>query len=125
MNAVPDLAVTRRGRVLGVADGFGVRETIAALPCRSAVLGRKHAGRRDANPELFLVVRIGDDGVQRQPDAAGSPAPRGRVIGQAMHLHPILAAVRAGQKARRLGAGIQRAVRVAERPDLRERVGER
>ena len=38
---------------------------------------------------------------------------------------PILAAVRAGQKARRLGAGIQRAVRVAERPDLRERVGER
>src|SRR5581483_584902 len=72
VNAVPDFAIARPGRVLAGAARLGVGEAIAALPCCPAVLAGKHPGGRDADPEFFPVLRIGDDGVQRQPDAAGS-----------------------------------------------------
>src|SRR5204863_1013531 len=93
------------------------------LPCRSAVLGREDAGRRDSNPELFGVAWIRYDGVQHQPSATGVPAIGRRVIRQSLYPIPIFTAVLTGQKVRWFGAGIQRTVRVAERPDLREFVG--
>ena len=54
------------------------------------------------------------------PAAPGIPALGGGVIRQSMYRFPIFTAVLTGQKVRWFGAGIQRAVRVAERPDLSE-----
>ena len=67
VDAVPNVTIAWRGRMVAVATCFGVRQAVAALPCRSAVLGREDAGRRDSNPELFWIARIKNDGVQHQP----------------------------------------------------------
>jgi len=53
VDAMADVAIAWRGRMVVVTKCFGVREAVAALPGRSAVLGREYAGRRDSNPELF------------------------------------------------------------------------
>jgi hypothetical protein len=104
---------------------LGVREAVAALPCRAAVLGREDAGRRDSNPQLSCIAWIRNNGVQHQPGSAGVPAIGRGMIGQTLYPYPIFTAVRAGQKARWFGAGVERTVRVTERPDLSECVGKR
>src|SRR5579862_1055075 len=80
VDAVPDVTIAWRGRVVVVTTCFGVREAVATLPGRSAVLGCEDAGRRDSNPELFRVTWIRNDGVQHQPRSAGVPATGGGVI---------------------------------------------
>ena len=120
VDAVPDVAIAWRGRVVVVNARVGVREAVAALPSRSAVLGREDAGRRDSNPELFRVARIRHDGVQHQPRSTGIPAAGRGVIRQSLYPSPIFAAVLTGQKVRWFAAGIKRPVRVAQRPDLGE-----
>src|ERR1700722_11836206 len=125
VDAVPDVTIAWRGRVVAQTGCFGVRQVVAALPCRAAILGREDTGRRDSNPELFGVARIGNDRVQHQPGSTGVPASGGGVIRQSRDPRPILTAVLTCEKVRRFGAGIQRTVRVAERPDLSEFVRKR
>ena len=125
VNAVSDLTVAWRGRVVVVTRCFDVRKAVATLPGRSAVLGSEDAGRRDSNPELFRVAWIRHDGVQHQPSGTGIPAIGRRVIRQSLYPIPIFTAVLTCQKVRWFGAGIQRTVRVAERQILSECVGKR
>src|SRR5262245_33053055 len=80
VDAMSDLAVARRGGMVVVSARFGVREAIATLPRRSAVLGREDAGGRNSDPEFLRVARIGYDGVQHQPGSTRIPGAGGRVI---------------------------------------------
>ena len=114
VDAVPDVAIAWRGRVVVVNTGFGVREAVAALPGRSTVLGREDAGRRDSDPELFRIVRIRHDGVQHQPGGTGVPAIGRGVVRQGLYSFPIFTPVLTGQKVSWFSAGIQRPMRVAE-----------
>ena len=84
VDAVPNVTIAWRGRVVAVTTCFGVRQAVAALPCRSAVLGSEDAGRRDSNPELFWIARIKNDGVQHQPGSTGVPVIGRGVIRQSM-----------------------------------------
>ena len=93
VDAVPNVTIAWRGRMVAVTTCFGVRQAVAALPCRSAVLGREDAGRRDSNPELFWIARIKNDGVQHQPRSTGVPAIGRGVIRQSMYPYPIFTAV--------------------------------
>ena len=125
VHAMADLAVARPGWVIMVGAGADVGQAVAALPGEAAVLGGKHAGGGDADPELFRVRRVGDDGVQHQACGAGVPAAGGRVVAQALDSFPGYPAIGAGEQACGLGACVKRAVGIAQRPDLREFIGER
>ena len=72
VHAMPGLAVARRGRVVVPVAGPGVREPVAALPGRAAVLGGEDTRGRDADPELVGVRRVRDDVCRTSPAAPGS-----------------------------------------------------
>src|SRR4051812_27412942 len=104
VDAVADVAIAWRGRMVVVTKCLGVREAVAALPGSSAVLGCEAAGRRDSTPELFRVAGIRHDGVQPQPGSTGVPATGRGVIRQSLNPFPIFTAVVTGQKVRWFGA---------------------
>src|SRR5262249_2315240 len=122
VDAVTNVTIARRGGGVMMTARFCVRETVPALPCLSAVLGREDAGRRDSNPEFFRVGWITYDSVQHQPGSSRIPAAGRGVIRQESYPFPIFTAVLTGQQARWFGASVKRTVGVAERPNLSERV---
>src|SRR5215471_1300204 len=63
--------------------------------------------------------------MQHQSGAAGAPTVGGRMVSQALYFFPTFAAVPAREQSCWFGSGIERAVGVAKRPDLRELICKR
>ena len=82
----------------------------------------EHAGRRDADPDLVLVMRMDDQRVQDQAGAAGMPVFARRVVPQSLDMRPGLAPIVAAEQAGRLHAGIEAAVARGEAPHRLDRL---
>src|SRR5215472_4558225 len=106
VDAVTNVTIARRGGVVMMTARFCVRKTVPALPCRSAVLGREDAGRRDSNPEFFRVGWITYDSVQHQPGSSRVPAAGRGVVRKSSYPFPIFSAVLTGQQACWFGASV-------------------
>ena len=111
--------------VLAFRKEVGARALVARLPGRAAVGGVKHAGRRDADPDLPLVLGMQDKRMQDQPGAARVPVRPRRMFLQPVEMLPGLSLVVAPEQAGRLHAGIEHAVALGQAPHRLDRLGAR
>ncbi len=63
VNAMAGLAVARGGRVIMSLTGGRVGQPVASLPRHAAIFAGENACGRNAYPELFRIVRVGNDRV--------------------------------------------------------------
>ena len=101
-----------------------VRQAVAALPSRTAVLGRKHPRSGYSDPDSLRVGRVCHHGVKDQPCCSRRPAVRRRMGGQPLDRFPGCPVIAAGQKTCGFGPGIENAAGEGEAPNLRESVAE-
>ena len=109
-------ALAEFGVALVLGQEVGAGALVARLPGLAAIGAVEHAGRRDADPDALVVFGIDHERMQDQPGAAGLPVLARGMLLQPVDMVPGLAAVVAGEKARRLHAGIKAAVARGQAP---------
>ncbi len=124
MHAVFGLAVPWSGRMVDRIARLVVRQAVAALPSRTALLGRKHPRSGYSGPDSLRVGRVCHHGVKDQPCCSRRPAVRRRMGGQPLDRFPGCTVIAAGQKTCGFGPGIENAAGEGEAPILRESVAE-